>query len=260
LKIPSDRKCAKCGGGTPYVDKQGRAYWWNGLCYSCHKKSPKWKVYNRAKQKKNRKSPRYIAYQKKYRKSPKFVAYVKEYRKSPKFVAYVKEYAKLPKQKIYQKEYKKKWRQQNPEYQKQYEKLPKRIAYMKEYKKEYSKSPKWKTYMKGFRKSPTGVAIDKRHKAMRRSVVDRSFHRMTSIEWQGNLDLCTDLEGWLRCVTCGSKLVLRKIYDIGHANGSVHLAHLIPLSKGGTHSKENCWPSCPNCNLTLNATVVELWF
>jgi 5-methylcytosine-specific restriction endonuclease McrA len=35
--------------------------------------------------------------------------------------------------------------------------------------------------------------------------------------------------------------------------------HVIPLSKGGTHTKENILPCCPDCNHEKNDRTLEEW-
>ena len=47
------------------------------------------------------------------------------------------------------------------------------------------------------------------------------------------------------CIWCGKLL----------SGSTVHLDHVIPLSRGGSHSKTNLKPSCPSCNLRKNASM-----
>lgn len=38
---------------------------------------------------------------------------------------------------------------------------------------------------------------------------------------------------------------------------AIHIDHMIPLSRGGRHSKDNLCLACPNCNRTKNNKTVE---
>lgn len=40
---------------------------------------------------------------------------------------------------------------------------------------------------------------------------------------------------------------------------AIHFDHIIPLSKGGPHSVENLCVSCPRCNLSKRARLIEDW-
>lgn len=40
---------------------------------------------------------------------------------------------------------------------------------------------------------------------------------------------------------------------------SVHIDHVVPLSREGRHSIENLCASCPKCNLTKNDTPLQNW-
>lgn len=44
------------------------------------------------------------------------------------------------------------------------------------------------------------------------------------------------------------------------AAGDLHIEHVVPISKGGTHSIGNIVPSCPRCNYSKHAHEVESWY
>lgn len=51
--------------------------------------------------------------------------------------------------------------------------------------------------------------------------------------------------GLTDCVYCGSP------YE--------HADHVIPLSRGGAHSRDNLVPACAACNLSKGAKLLEEW-
>lgn len=51
----------------------------------------------------------------------------------------------------------------------------------------------------------------------------------------------------VRCYWCNQSIATKK----------VHVDHITPLGRGGGHEVDNLCVSCPNCNLTKNATPAE---
>ena len=39
-----------------------------------------------------------------------------------------------------------------------------------------------------------------------------------------------------------------------------HIDHIVPISKGGEHTRYNLAPACKSCNVHKNATLVETWY
>lgn len=121
-------------------------------------------------------------------------------------------------------------------------------------KYEYRRSENAKLSVKRFRQTPHGraqyIKIKKKyqssHKAKflkrlvrirRRTLLKRKgiAATLTSSEWQQIL-----VRYGNRCVYCGS-------------HERLTMDHYIPVSKGGTHTKENVVPACLDCNRHKNA-------
>ena len=47
-----------------------------------------------------------------------------------------------------------------------------------------------------------------------------------------------------RCYYCGT-------------DGPMHMEHMIPLSRGGTHTADNVVPACPTCNLSKHTLTAD---
>ena len=45
-----------------------------------------------------------------------------------------------------------------------------------------------------------------------------------------------------------------------HKSDVLHIDHVLPISKGGLHSRNNILPACPACNLTKSNKLPEEWF
>ena len=68
---------------------------------------------------------------------------------------------------------------------------------------------------------------------------------------------CIQVKGWQvnerfsqfgnRCAYCG-------------ATGNLHIEHLIPVAKGGTHTLGNIIPACQRCNLSKATKEAEQWY
>lgn len=55
-----------------------------------------------------------------------------------------------------------------------------------------------------------------------------------------------------------SKKRVRCYYCQRHVSGAIaHIDHIIPLSKGGAHSVENLCSTCPKCNQTKSAKLLQ---
>ncbi len=180
------------------------------------------------------------------------IAYMKVLRQSPEFKAKQKKYEQKPERKARMKIHQKAWREspegkaymQSPKQKarlKAWRESPEGKAYMQTYEKTRNQKPEFKTYhknyMKIYWKTPKGKA---------RSVVDRSRRRTTTK--MGDLTK----EEWLEiqnrspiCPACGK--------FVGCENLS--LDHIIPISKGGKHTKDNVQALCLQCNLKKSAKL-----
>lgn len=70
--------------------------------------------------------------------------------------------------------------------------------------------------------------------------------QLTESQWRDTLD-----QFHHRCAYCGRKL--------GYSKGELRptMDHIIPLSRGGLHTKENVVPACQHCNSSKNAKTPE---
>jgi hypothetical protein len=129
-----------------------------------------------------------------------------------------------------------------PEYKKRvslYRKTPKYKAYVKmlhqkaNYKasmKKYFESPKGRAWTKMWRHTDKGKAATARSGANWRVRLDAAYSTLTGEEWAAIKKQFKN-----RCVYCGEVKPLT-------------MDHIIPLSKGGQHTKNNIIPACLSCN------------
>jgi 5-methylcytosine-specific restriction endonuclease McrA len=71
-----------------------------------------------------------------------------------------------------------------------------------------------------------------------------SRHPLLEVEWLFILDFWE----W-RCPYCGREIT----------KDTVHIEHLIPMSRGGLHVMGNVLGSCPTCNLSKGARTLGEW-
>lgn len=79
-------------------------------------------------------------------------------------------------------------------------------------------------------KTPEGLLKDRMRKERRRAAMSGASSTLTTVEW---LDICRAYGNL--CAYCGQKLPLEQ-------------DHVIPLTRGGAHSKGNVVPACKPCN------------
>jgi 5-methylcytosine-specific restriction endonuclease McrA len=99
----------------------------------------------------------------------------------------------------------------------------------KERKRKWRQTPQGKQYMS---------ASHKRWHARRMGVVSNFTHK----DW---IELVGDYGS--RCVYCNKKLE------------NPEQDHIVPLSQGGEHAKENVVPSCRSCNASKNNKTLVVW-
>jgi len=168
-----------------------------------------------------------------------------------------KEYVKACRKKYYQenlekeKAYKKKWREENKE---------KERARSKKWREENSEYDK--AYKKKYREE-NQEQIKARHKKWREENPERqrAINRLSSSKRRARklntqVEAITDellKEHWIkkgidphRCFYCEDRP-----YE--------HLEHCIPLSRGGTHTKDNLVPACASCNLSKGTKTPDEW-
>lgn len=119
----------------------------------------------------------------------------------------------------------KKYRQENPEEARANSKR----AY--ERKKEY-----YNSYAKAWYKTEKGLALVKKKHAVRR--VRMGDEKITAAQIREIEQANREKYGIMTCVYCLSPI-----------DGSYHLEHRIPLSRGGKNKKDNLTISCPSCNV-----------
>lgn len=113
---------------------------------------------------------------------------------------------------------------------------PKRQAMMAKRYREVAETRKQKT--REYKKTEAGKLVVEKSARKRRAIKAGAF--VEDVLLSELLKLYGD-----RCWYCQTEL------DI------VHLEHKTPLSRGGSHSYENCVPSCPECNLSKGTLTEE---
>jgi len=91
-----------------------------------------------------------------------------------------------------------------------------------------------------YRQTAKGRATAARRDAKRRAILGDTECTLTHEEWEQILE-----RNKHRCYYCGKKLK------------RLTMDHVVPLSKGGKHTKENIVPACKSCN---SRKYNHLWF
>jgi 5-methylcytosine-specific restriction endonuclease McrA len=142
-------------------------------------------------------------------------------------------------------------------------KKPERREYQNKYNKLHGKEmgEKWRTsdlgretirkYRKslGYKKSRTKWRLSEkgRHSVQirherRRANLNNAENTLTLGEWRETLE---SYNGF--CVYCNKK------------SDKLQQDHIVPLSKGGGHTKENVVPACPSCNSSKGNRPLLIW-
>jgi len=106
--------------------------------------------------------------------------------------------------------------------------------------KEYQKTDKFKQIVKKYLQSAKGIAKRARGNNKRRMREKGAVSTLTAEEWE---DIKRTFKN--KCVYCGEQKKLE-------------MDHIIPLSKGGNHTKGNVVPACRNCNAKKGDRTVLL--
>jgi 5-methylcytosine-specific restriction endonuclease McrA len=162
------------------------------------------------------------------------------YNASPGHKAKFQEYVKSERGKDAERRYLAKTTERRAAYRHEYNKTEKRKEQRRKYyEKEHSKallrawqaSERYKATNKLYLVSEKGRAARNRGNAKRRALGRRIVATLTSVQWLEIKDLYDH-----SCVYCG------KWY------AALTQDHVIPISKGGHHIKENIVPACRSCN------------
>lgn len=120
-------------------------------------------------------------------------------------------------------------RRKTPEYR-AYVKMLHQKANYKAAIKRFFQSPKGRAWSKAWRQTDKGKASSARNGAKWRANLSKAFTTLTGEEWTA-----IKKQFKQRCVYCGEIKPLT-------------MDHIIPLCKGGTHTKNNIVPACRPCN------------
>lgn len=159
-------------------------------------------------------------------------------------------------------EYKKQYRIDNPERGRRYREDHKKTIneyhkkwYLDHKESQNEKSRQWqvnhpkqikayrKQYMKQWRQTPKGKAVDQRGKVKRKTREKEVINTLTAQEWLDILEKCN-----YRCAYCGCD------FD---ENTLPTRDHIIPISKDGDNIKENIIPACQSCNSRKGDKIVK---
>jgi len=147
----------------------------------------------------------------------------------------------------YQKEYHQKHKADKVEYDREYyqARREERIAYNMQYDKDH-KAEKFEYYKK-YRQTEAGKAVGRKgsqkHRALKMGVECEVFDPKEIFERDG-----------YRCQLCGKKT--RPDYKNPNHPLYPNLDHIVPLSKGGSHTRLNTQCLCRQCNITKNNSGV----
>lgn len=177
---------------------------------------------------------------KRWRKTPTGIEYEKNF--APHRRKYRKLYYLRNKERI--KKYSSDWDRLNPDKKKKYVENYRRnnkekiLLYHNIYQKRlYIKNKeKFKEYQKSYARTPTGKAVKLRSIHLRRTV-----QKVTDItyDWIVNIKKEQTI-----CEICNLTML-----PSGRYPNSVSIDHIVPLSLGGTHMKENIRLVCLGCNM-----------
>ena len=164
------------------------------------------------------------------------------------------------------KEYDKKWRKDNPHFRDKWN--AEHPEYRKRYRQEHAErhneqGKRWRednkekvaisrkqwsnnnpTYQSLWRKTEKGRACTQRKNVTRRVRLREVINTLTAKEWSDILEQYN-----YKCAYCR-----RSILDL--PDGLVR-DHVIPISRGGSNTKENIVPSCVNCNTEKHTQLIK---
>jgi len=200
---------------------------------------------------------------KKYYSKPEVKTQRAIYKKEHDKLPHVKEAAKKMRQTTHYKTRYKKWVKENREHLKEYRNKPenkiKKAISDKKFRKGYYKRPEVQKKLKKYRKKvweeQRGEIIKKRNKYYTtpegKAVQQRYVHKRLTLMRGGentltNSELLFIKKRDKECVYCSGKKPLE-------------IDHIVPLSKGGSTSKNNIVMACQRCNRTKNAKDVFKW-
>jgi 5-methylcytosine-specific restriction endonuclease McrA len=190
-------------------------------------------------------------YRKKFSKSAKGKAAQSRYWESEKGKANLKRFANSEKGHEYHLEYQRQLRAtlEGRIKTREYNRIANKKPIRKEQQSKYWHSEKGiilkKEKDRKYKHSPLGLAAAARSNNKRKRMKDATISTLTVQQWE---ELQRTYK--YRCVYCGEKKPLTQ-------------DHIIPLSKGGNHMKENVIPACRSCNakksnhLMLNSILVQ---
>lgn len=242
----SEKMCPKCKRELPLSDfylnkKTGRPY---PRCKECSREASRkyrqsekgqaaakryWETGGREK---------HAEYQRNYRQTERGKEVFRRYETSEKGKAKNKRYRQSKKgRKTKRQAYAR--RMEDPEYRERTR------AYWRKKNREKSAKKRWKKYIKSpkghkaklrkdrkYKKSPKGLEAAKRSNTKRRRLLEGANCTLTLQEWEQ-----IQAEQNHRCYYCGKKI------------DNLTQDHVIPVSRGGEHTKENVVAACMPCNL-----------
>jgi len=109
-------------------------------------------------------------------------------------------------------------------------------------RRRYEASEKGRAARKRFNATKKGRAMYQRSCAKRRAVLEGSEATLTAEEW-------SEIRAEYKCCPyCGELFT-----------GEPEMDHIVPISRGGTHTADNVVPACMSCNRSKSDKTVEEW-
>lgn len=101
-------------------------------------------------------------------------------------------------------------------------------------------------YTLKYLKTPKGVALRKKLQAKRRALVKQPnmFETITLVQWEYIVEALCDN----KCFYCGVEFT---------AQDPATMEHIVPLSRGGSHTKSNITAACGGCNSSKGSKTLE---
>lgn len=161
------------------------------------------------------------------------------HKQTTKYKEWVREYVRRPATKARNQEAKRRYRQTDK--YRQTERAREETPEMREKRRLFSASERGKINNKKYQATPKGKATRKAITARYRALREAAEGNLTASEW---LEILRQHKH--RCYYCKRKMQ------------NLTMDHVIPLSKGGSHTKENIVPACRSCNSRKHNKIVRL--
>lgn len=239
--MPETKVCSKCGRELPatqeYFRKRsdgGKGERLRGVCKEC--------------QCKRERELNDTEYRKEYRKNyyeehheeilDKKAVYYQEHKEE---ICYKQQVLKREQTLAAKRTYHLKNKDKEKEYSKEYRSRPEVIE--REKQRRIDEAEKNKEYQRQYLQTDRGRTLSRIKIAKRRALREKTIVTFTLEQWEESKEFFNH-----ECAYCGNK---SEVFDKDH---------VVPLSKGGTHTMQNIVPACEWCNGSKHNKDMETWY